>query len=110
MPNVFIRTEPSHWFWGTLTLLAVTRLIAVTLYSPTGFPDRLGYLDYSDIILSGTQWLHTLEQSHLPTTSFRAMGYPIILTGMRIITGGAFDTAIQVLQCGATLLSCALLF
>jgi hypothetical protein len=110
MPNVFIRTEPSHWFWGTLALLAVTRVIAVAFYSPTGFPDRLGYLNYSDIILSGTQWLHTLEKSHLPTTSFRAMGYPIILTGLRIITGTAFDTAIQVLQCGATLLSCALLF
>jgi hypothetical protein len=106
------RTEANaaHWLLGTLAVLILVRLVAVSVYPATGFPDRFGYLNYASIIQSGREWLHETEGSDLETTTFRAVGFPMLLAGLQIVFRDNADLALQVLQTAATVLACAAAF
>ncbi len=111
MPDT-VRENDRGWFWSALALIVTVRVVAVAAYPATGFPDRLGYLAYADIIRSGTDWLFTAAQtSPLPEILFRAPGYPLILATIQTVFGDSgFAAAIQALQCAAMAAACIPLF
>ncbi len=100
----------SGWYWAVILILAVVRIYAVAAYDGTGFPDRFLYLNYADMILSGSTWLHELEVDPLPSTGFRAIGFPLILAAAKFVSGDHFVFVVQCLQTFVSLIACTYLF
>lgn len=107
-----LRPGDRTWFWIAIGIVTAVRVVAVAFYPATGFPDRFGYLAYADIIQSGTAWLHAAPPaSPLPTTVFRAAGYPLLLASLQSLFGAnGFSLAVQILQTAATIAACIPLF
>jgi hypothetical protein len=81
-----------------LILLLALKLGALFLFGPTMTPDRAGYIDYADQILTG-DFLHVdLDASAFPMTLARPIGYTAIIAAAKFVVGARWAWAVVLFQ------------
>lgn len=80
--------------------LFVIRISLLALYGPLYRGDSYPYINFADIILGESSWLHdaALDDSPDPLTAFRVIGYPMVIAVSKLISADYFDYIIIVIQ------------
>lgn len=80
--------------------LFVIRISLLALYGPLYRGDSYDYIIFADIILNESSWLHdaALDDSSVPVTAVRVIGYPVVIAISKLISADYFDYIIIVIQ------------
>jgi len=73
--------DDNRQFVGLVVLLIIIKVIGLVVYGPIHAPDTPDFTRFADVILNESSWLHheDLNQGASPPTSFRAIGYPLVI-------------------------------
>jgi hypothetical protein len=95
-----------------LAFAALLRVVTLGVWGPIYQPDSHGFAHIADTLLQDAVWLHDggLRSGFRAATTFRVLGYPILLAGLKLVFGSAFDIATVVLQSVVSVLAAAVLF
>lgn len=98
--------------WVLLAGLLALKLALLAAYGPIAHPDTRGYEDFAAQILAGPQWLLDpgLEHDPIPTTAFRAVGYPLAVAFARLVAPSTHEWLLVLLQIGLSLAATAAFF
>lgn len=100
-------SNDSARFLFLLFLLIIVKATGLYIYGPIHAPDTPEYSDFADIILNETAWLHDegLSDGRHPRTSFRAIGYPLIIALAKVLNATYWPWFIVGLQFSFSLLA-----
>ncbi|MEH6632271.1 MAG: hypothetical protein V7776_15750 [Halopseudomonas aestusnigri] len=83
-----------------LLALIVLKIGLLFFYGPVFTPDSYGYVAFAKIILTGNSWLYfeDLNNYWYPETSFRIIGYPLIIALAEAIFGNFWQWVVIIFQ------------
>jgi hypothetical protein len=94
------------------SLLIAIKAAGLFTYGPIFAPDTLDFSRFADIILRSNEWLfyEDLVDGMQPPTSFRSIGYPMVLALMKSIGGANWPWFIIIFQLSLSLLASVFVF
>ncbi len=102
----------NYQFFILIILLTAIKCVGLAIYGPIHAPDTPGYSGFADIILNETEWLHyeDLASGGQPRTSFRIIGYPLVIALAKLLCGSCWPWFIIGLQLCFSLLATTFVF
>lgn len=100
-------------FYSFIFFIFLAKNLFVLFFGPLETPDTIGYIAFANMILSSdTKWIHDagLYQSSINLSTFRTIGYPIIIALTEFFSGKNFKVLLVILQSSLTTISCAYMY
>ncbi|WP_341702897.1 hypothetical protein [Ferrovibrio sp.] len=97
---------------GLLVFAAAIRLFALVTWGPLYQPDSYSFQGYAEVLASSSDWLseEKLDQQPRTKSTFRVIGYPLVMAALMEFFGERFDIALVVLQSALSVFATYLAF
>ncbi|MCW9036255.1 MAG: hypothetical protein OQJ97_18715 [Rhodospirillales bacterium] len=99
--------------WITGGFLILLKAMFLIVYGPLHLPDSGGYTVFADLMLSKSDWLHSLDLKTnywQDLTAFRSIGYPAFIALTKIISGPSYDWLAVIFQISLSLVTSYFIF
>lgn len=93
--------------YATFFALLLGKIIALGVWGPVLTPDSSGYAQFADIMLANDNWFRSenIDTGGYPATSFRSIGYPLVIALAKVLTNDHWVWLIMALQMVLSLLA-----
>ncbi len=109
-PNVAKRASDRTVVISVLAAIIVIKAAVLVLIGPMYQIDSTGYVDFANVINSGSGWISANDLHKPGIDSFRMVGYPAILAAAKAVFGSHFAWAVVGFQTALSVVATALFF
>lgn len=99
-------------FFAVLALLIAIKAVGLAVYGPIFLPESVDFTRYADILISNGSWLTNIGLDHelWGATSFRSIGYPLVIAFSKILSTSAWPWIVVGLQFFVSLIASAFVY